>query len=225
MTNIKNDLYNTLNTLVSHHTVIGIGSGSTIEGYIPYLAKYISENELAVKLVPTSMKTERKLKEAGLKSTDEIDRIDVTIDGANQFTDDFIAIKGGGGSLLREKIVGYFSESIVIVASDNKHIEELHHITLPVEINAYMHRVITDMIEQTLGISTVLRKKEGEIFITDNGNYVLDCFLPDISDPSLFERKLMAIPGVLETGLFTKHINQIISFNDDEIKTLYKERL
>lgn len=225
MVNIKNELYDTLNTLVSNKTVIGVGSGSTIEEYIPYLAEYISENRLEVTLVPTSIKTERKLEEAGLRSTNEIDRIDITIDGANQYTNEFIAIKGGGGSLLREKIVGYFSQSIVIVASDDKYLEGFHHITLPIEINAYMHNTIIDMVEQTLGGRTTLREIEGEKFVTDNGNYVLDCLLSEVSDPSMLETELMAIPGVLETGFFTKHIKQIVSFNDDEIKILHKERL
>ncbi|KIH70769.1 ribose 5-phosphate isomerase A [Salinicoccus roseus] len=209
-----NEVYDALNTFLVDESVVGMGSGSTIEGYIPYMKEHVDRYSLDVAFIPTSKKTEDQLKRHGLAVVHHADRMPVTIDGADQFNEARMVIKGGGGSLLREKQVGYFSDQIVIIAHQDKKVEDFSGIAIPVEINTYLYEMTVGTIEENFGAETEMRTREDGLFITDNGNYIVDCHFSDPQDMDQLHNDLVAIPGVVETGIFNRKIRHIFSFDD-----------
>lgn len=208
-----------LNHYIKNGSIIGMGSGSTIERYLPVMKNYIEKNNLDVTFLSTSLKTEKALEKLGLEVIFDAESIDVAIDGADQFTSECIAVKGGGGSLLREKQVDYFSEKIILIAHMDKKVTDFNHVPIPVEINQYLYKMTRRIIEET-GASTTMRTGDEGLFVTDNGNFIIDCTYGSIDDLHALQQKLLNIPGVVETGIFDKYIEEIISFNDDAFKTL-----
>ena len=209
-----NEVYDALNTFLVDESVVGMGSGSTIEGYIPYMKEHVDRYSLDVAFIPTSKKTEDQLKRHGLAVVHHADRMPVTIDGADQFNETRMVIKGGGGSLLREKQVGYFSDQIVIIAHQDKKVEDFSGTAIPVEINTYLYEMTVGTIEENFGAETEMRTREDGLFITDNGNYIVDCHFSDPQDMDQIHNDLVAIPGVVETGIFNRKIRHIFSFDD-----------
>lgn len=210
-----------LNLHITDRSIIGMGSGSTIEAYIPAAAQYIRQNDFDVTFVPTSKRTENLLHEYRLGTALDIEKIDLTIDGADYFTPSHAAIKGFGGALLREKQIGYFSKDIIIVAKENKLTESFEGLKIPVEINPFLFELTKTQIEEVAEAGITDRLDGEALFITDNGNYIADCRFTSIPDISSLHNKLINIPGVIETGIFDHYINQIVSFNETDF-TVYK---
>lgn len=186
--------------------VLGLGTGSTVLFTLQRLAERIREEGLALRGVPTSLDTERRAGELGipLVTLDEVARIDLTIDGADEVDPAFHLVKGGGGALLREKVVASISDREVIVVGPDKLVERLAaRFPLPLEVTPFARPVVARALVE-LGFEPHLRVHPGgEPYRTDNGNEILDARFPGgLADPAAMERELLAIPGVVECGLF-----------------------
>ncbi|MBF0714219.1 ribose-5-phosphate isomerase RpiA [Gemella sp. GH3] len=182
--------------------IVGLGTGSTVYYFIHAIAEKV-KNGLKVELVSTSIQSIELAKSLGLvvKNLEEVDRIDVTVDGVDEIDKNFNAIKGGGAALFREKIVADITDTVVWIYDETKDVEKLGGFNLPVEILpfGYSH-TIRKMKEQ--GLNPVLRIKDNEVLITDNNNYIVDLHLGYGFDIEDVKNKLSNIVGVLEHGLF-----------------------
>jgi ribose 5-phosphate isomerase A len=185
---------------------LGLGTGSTVYFALVRIAERIREQGLRVRGVPTSLDTERKAREMGIElaSLDDVSAIDVTIDGADEIDARFDMIKGGGGALLREKIVASISKREVIVAGADKVVERLGlGFRLPVELVPFARPTVTRALEKLGCEPRVRTTSSGGEYRTDNGNLILDCkFSRGIENAAVLERAIDAIPGVVESGLF-----------------------
>jgi ribose 5-phosphate isomerase A len=191
--------------------VVGLGSGSTASIVIRLLAERVRSG-LRIRGVATSAHSERLARKMGIPLTtlDKIQQIDVTIDGADEVDPQFRLIKGGGGALLREKIVASASRKMVIVADSSKCVRALGRFPLPVEIIPFAAALVKKNIA-ALGATVRLRKNaKGKPYVTDEGHYILDCHFGRISNPSVLARKLEQMPGVVEHGLFIGYADVVV---------------
>ncbi|MDP5272842.1 ribose-5-phosphate isomerase RpiA [Chengkuizengella axinellae] len=209
---------------VKEGMVVGLGTGSTAYWAVQKLGELVKDG-LHIKAIPTSKSTEKLAIELNipLVSFSEINEIDLTIDGADEINPTLDLIKGGGGALLREKIVAHSSKKFVVIADESKLVNHLGSFPLPVEVTPFGLDVTKREI-QNLRCNTILRQSDASnIFITDNGNYILDCYFESIIDPSIIHTQLNMIPGVVENGLFVNMAEQvIIGYNDGRLKVLEK---
>ncbi|QDU86564.1 Ribose-5-phosphate isomerase A [Planctomycetes bacterium Pla163] len=186
---------------------LGLGTGSTVRPFLDGLAERIRAEGLVVRGVPTSEATAAIARELGipLATLAEVESIDVTVDGADEIDGQFAMIKGGGGALLREKVVARLTAREVVVVDPAKVVERLGTtFRLPVEVVPFAVPVIERTLRH-LGLEPSLRGAETPAggYRTDNGNAILDCHVPGgISDPAGLERELASLPGVVESGLF-----------------------
>lgn len=183
---------------------LGLGSGSTASWVVRRIGELLESGKLVdVQGVATSEKTERLARQAGvpLRSLGS-GQLDLTIDGANELSPELDAIKGRGGSLLREKIVASSSrEGLVIVVDESKEVETLGRGPLPVEVEPFGCSATLEALA-ALGCDPVLRLEEGRTVLTDGGHYTADCQFSSITEPAALEREIKSIPGALECGLF-----------------------
>lgn len=204
---------------------VGLGSGSTAYWAVFYLADRIKKEALNIRAVPTSVFTADHAKQEGIQlvTLDEVDDIDLTIDGADEIDPQLNLIKGGGGALLREKIVAYASRRLIIIADDSKLSDQLGHFPLPVEVIPFGWQKTAAAIKK-LGYDSRLRMDNGQPFVTDNHNYILDCPIPTIADPAALAVKLNMLPGVAENGLFVQRAERaIIGFADGHTKEIIRQ--
>jgi ribose 5-phosphate isomerase A len=185
--------------------VVGLGTGSTAVWAVRRVGALLAAGELArVVGIATSEATAREAERCGvpLGSLDDYPSVDVTIDGADEIDPALNLIKGLGGALLREKIVAAASRRLVIVADEGKRVAQLGtRAPVPVEVIRFARRPVADYLA-SLGARVVLRERDGQTFITDEGNVILDCHFPGLPDPSATARLIRAQPGVVEHGLF-----------------------
>lgn len=207
--------------LVQSGMLVGLGTGSTAYWAIEKLGAMVKEG-LNIRAVATSIASERQARDLGIPITSfsEIQQLDIDIDGADEVSHDLQIIKGGGGALLREKIVAMASRKKVIVADERKYVKTLGKFPLPIEIIPFGWEIVFRAVQSLQGKPT-LRTKEDKPYITDNGNYILDCAFGTIGNPEQLHHQLKAITGVVETGLF---INMkptvIIAYENGEVRTL-----
>lgn len=191
--------------LVEDGMVLGLGTGSTVHFALLRLAERIRVEGLTVRGVPTSRDTERKAGTLGIPvvGLDEVETLDLTIDGADEIDPRFDMIKGGGGALLREKVVASISRRTAIVVGRDKVVDRLGTtFRLPVEVVPFAVPTVTRGLER-LGAEPELRRRDGAVFLTDNGNHILDCrFSGGIADAGHLEREIGRLPGAVESGLF-----------------------
>ena len=184
---------------------VGLGTGSTVHFTLLRLGERVRDEKLALRGVPTSLDTERKALELRipLATLDEVDSIDLTIDGADEIDGAFQMIKGGGGALLREKVVAAMSRREVIVVGADKVVAKLGTtFALPLEVVPFARAAVERRLRR-LGAVPELRRRNGAPYATDNGNAILDCrFARGIDDPRSLEAELARIPGLVESGLF-----------------------
>ena len=210
---------------VRSDTVIGLGTGSTFDFFLPALAEALKSGRFRnVAGVPTSDRTAERAKELGIpiRSLVQIDRLDVAIDGADEITPELDLIKGLGGALLREKIVAQHAWSLIIVADASKRVARLGtRSPLPVEVVPFEHEAHARFLA-TLGCEPVLRRAaDGSPFRTDNGNLLYDCHFPHgIDNPRRIERALHAYAGVIESGLFLRLAKVALIGEPDGVQTL-----
>ena len=190
---------------------IGLGTGSTVY----YLLREVGKRKkqgLDFTAVCTSVQTQKILDEEGIPylSLDNVDGLQLTIDGADEVDVAGNLIKGGGGALLQEKIVAAASAELAIIIDEKKDVQMLGAFPLPVEVITFGWKQAQHKIERRYNIQTALREKEGQTFITDHKHFILDCYFKTIPDPETINTELHLIPGVVETGLFVGMATQII---------------
>ncbi len=194
---------------------LGLGSGSTAAHMVRLLGERVRAG-LAVRGVATSRATEALAAEAGipLLTLEDVTRLDLTIDGADEVDRALRLIKGGGGALLREKVVASVSDRLVIIADRSKRVERLGAFPLPVEVVRFAWKVVAEALGAD-GAQVVLRMRDGAPFVTDEGHYILDCAFGAIADPEALAARIGAIPGVVEHGLFIDMADVAIFAGDD----------
>lgn len=193
--------------------VIGLGTGSTIYYTIRKIGERVKEG-LSITAVATSIQTEKLAEKHGIPtvSLTNIHTIDIAIDGADEIDPDCNLIKGGGGALLREKIIAFSAQEFIVVADSSKMVKQLGRFPLPVEVELFGCTMTEKKIQSAGGVPK-LRTKDGKPFLTDNGHYIFDCDFTSIASPEELEAKLNLIPGVVDNGLFTGVADLIVTVN------------
>lgn len=188
---------------------LGLGTGSTAAKFVELLGAKV-RNGLKVICVPTSEATRAQAAALGIPLTtlEETPALDLTIDGADEIDEELRLIKGGGGALLREKIVAVASDRLVIIADHTKLVEVLGRFPLPLEVVPFgltaTKRLVSKLAEES-GCEGEIKLRlgvDGRPFVTDNGNHILDCAFGAIDDPEALDDALKLVPGVVESGLF-----------------------
>jgi len=183
--------------------IVGLGTGSTAAYAVRFLGERVQAG-LKIRGIPTSVQTKELATSLGIPLTtlDEFQQIDVTIDGADEFDPQLNLIKGGGGALLREKIIASASRQLVIIADSSKQVAVLGKFPLPVEVIPFAQPLVAKRIA-SLGATVKLRQDaNGNPFVSDEGHHILDCSFGQIPDPPAMARMLSDMPGVVEHGLF-----------------------
>ena len=208
-------------SLVQPGMLVGLGTGSTAYWAIERLGAMVKEG-LHIQAVATSIASEKQARELGIPITSfsEIQQLDIDIDGADEISEDLQLIKGGGGSLLREKIVALASRRRVIVADERKYVKTLGKFPLPLEIVPFGWELVFKTLQSLKGVPT-LRTRDDKPYITDNSNYIIDCAFGTIPNPEQLHQQLKAIPGIVETGLFINlKPTVIIAYENGDVKVV-----
>jgi ribose 5-phosphate isomerase A len=201
--------------------VVGLGTGSTAAHFIQLLGEKV-KNGLRIRGIPTSVRSQELARSLGIPLTtlDECQEIAVTVDGADEFDPQLRLIKGGGGALLREKIVASASKQLVIVADASKQVAVLGKFPLPVEVIGFAQALMAKRIAALGADVRVRTEANGKPFITDEGHHILDCQFGEIRDADGLARKLSDMPGVVEHGLFIGMASVVLVAKGSEIREL-----
>jgi ribose 5-phosphate isomerase A len=206
--------------LVEQGMTVGLGTGSTVHFFLEKLVERIKLG-LQVKAVASSEQTAIYAKQHGIPLVDinTLTHLDLTIDGADEIDEQMRLIKGGGGALLREKILAYMSHKMIVIADETKLCSSLGKSLLPIEITPFAVRVTQRAIDKLVDFSTIRKQKDGSFFLTDNGNFIIDAKISTLlKTPELLDLDLKSIPGVIETGFFFNlATSMIISFLDGNL--------
>jgi ribose 5-phosphate isomerase A len=203
---------------------VGLGTGSTAYWAIQKLGERVKEG-LSIQTVATSKASEKLALELGIPIIPftKLDGLDVTIDGADEINHDLHLIKGGGGALLREKIVAYHSTRLIIIADESKWVQTLGQFPLPIEVIPFAVDWTLKSLEG-LGCRAQLRTADDTIFITDNGNYIADCSFGSIVAPLKLHNEILSIPGIVDNGLFIGQADlAIIGHKDGRVEVLERK--
>ena len=203
---------------------LGLGTGSTARFFVNGLGAKLTDGLSDIVCVPTSEATREQAESLNIKLAplDELQRLDMTVDGADELDDALRLIKGGGGALLREKIVAAASDKMIVIADDTKKVAVLGAFDLPVEVNMFSHgataTAIADALKAT-GHSGAVKLRGGDTpFITDGGHYIYDCALGAINDPEALAQALLNVPGLVEHGLFLGYATAAILAGTDGLE-------
>jgi ribose 5-phosphate isomerase A len=208
--------------LVQNNMTVGIGTGSTIYWLILELGNQVKEG-LFFRAIPTSKKTAALAAQYNipLAELNDVDRINITIDGADEINPHLQLIKGGGGALLQEKMVAAASRELIILADQSKLVQHLGKFPLPLEVIPFGWKQVQRHIRETYNIEAVLRKQDDQPFITDHGHYILDCPFQRIEQPDELSFELNDVPGVVDNGLFINMADlALIGFPDGKTETI-----
>ena len=206
---------------------LGLGTGSTAAAFVDLLGAKVAAG-LKVICVSTSEATERQARGLGIPMTtlDEEPFLDLTIDGADELDEELRLIKGGGGALLREKIVATASDRMIVIADASKRVETLGKFPLPIEVIPFGLKATLGMIETLaedcgcVGELKVRKTASGEPFRTDSGNLIVDAHFGAIGDPDSLDTALKLIPGVVENGLFIGIADTAIIAGPDGVEVI-----
>jgi len=206
---------------IQENMIVGLGTGSTAYWAIQKLGRRVQEG-LRIRAIATSIQSEDLAKKLGIQliSFSDISEIDITIDGADEVDYKLNLIKGGGGALLREKIVASTSKQFIVVVDESKLVTTFGKFPLPIEIVKFGSEVTIKKLHM-LGCDARLRKIDNKAFITDNGNLIVDCHFGSIDNPQQLHNLINLIPGVVDNGLFVNMTRKVIvGYRNGEIKEL-----
>jgi ribose 5-phosphate isomerase A len=201
--------------------IVGLGTGSTAEHAIRFLAGRVRDG-LHIRAIASSIRSQQLAASLGISvhSLDEFPQLDLYIDGADEVDPQLNLIKGGGGALLREKIVASAAKRFVVIADSSKRVEVLGKFPLPVEVVAFAEALVARKVT-ALGATVRLRKDaEGNPYRTDEGHRILDCQFVEIVDPPALARILSDMPGVMEHGLFIGMAEVVLFGRGNEVVEL-----
>jgi ribose 5-phosphate isomerase A len=200
--------------------VVGLGTGKTSEIFIKLLGRKVKEKKMKVVCVPTSVRTEKVARKAGLivRKLNEVKGVDLAVDGADQVDRKLNLIKGYGGALFREKIVDYGAKRFVVIVDESKLREELGG-RVPLEVSPFAVEQVRRELRK-FGVGGKIRMKNGQRFITDNWNSIVDVYFEKISNPKRVDMLLRSIPGVIETGIFAEKVWKVIVGSKAGVKLL-----
>lgn len=204
---------------IQNGDLVGLGSGSTVKYFLLALGKRVQAG-LRIQGVPTSRETAKLANELRIPLLPEQEEwaLDVAVDGADQVDPQFHLIKGGGGALLREKIVAAAARKFIVLVDHTKCVPALGKpMPIPVEVTPFGWPQSAKQLQALGGVPT-LRKKQGTVFQTDGGHYILDFLVDSIKDPLRLEARLNRIPGVVENGLFANRTSTLIIGSPDGIQ-------
>jgi ribose 5-phosphate isomerase A len=209
---------------------LGLGTGSTARHFVELLGERVRAG-LDVIAVPTSQATRADAERAGisLSTLEEMPQLDLTVDGADEIAPDLSLIKGGGGALLHEKIVACASAELIIIADETKWVSVLGRFPLPIEVVPFGLAATRQAIDAAASAAgapgpAILRKSvDGHAFVTDSGHWILDAGLQRILDPRALAERLVAIPGVIEHGLFLGLARMAILAGPQGVRMVEKE--
>jgi ribose 5-phosphate isomerase A len=204
--------------------VVGLGSGSTATCMIQLLGERVKAG-LKVVGIPSSIHSRDLAASLGIPLTtfDQCQEIDVAIDGADEFDPGLNLIKGGGGALLREKVVASAARKFIVVADSTKQVPVLGRFPLPMEVIRFAQPLVEKKVA-ALGARVVLRTfSDGKPFVTDEGNHILDCHFGQIADPPALARKLSDMPGIVEHGLFVGIADVVLVGKNGQVLELHKK--
>ncbi|HVB86706.1 MAG TPA: ribose 5-phosphate isomerase A [Candidatus Dormibacteraeota bacterium] len=209
--------------LIEDGMVVGLGTGSTAAFFIPALGRRLAENGLGIIGIPTSDHTEQLAREAKipLSSFAEHTEIDLTVDGADEIElGTLFLIKGHGGALLREKIVAAASRRMVVIADETKLVDRLGSlVSVPVEIVRFGWQATAKSLAKIGGNPSLRMGKENTPYVTDGGNFIMDCAFGPMADPKEIAHHLDHVVGLVEHGLFLKYASEAIVGGRDGVKT------
>lgn len=203
---------------------LGLGTGKAAHAFIDALGQRVKAG-LKVRGVPTSEASSAQARLLGipLTSLEEVEELDIDVDGADAVDPQLNLLKGLGGALIREKVVAAASRKVVILVDTEKLVPALgtphpgKDNVLPVEVVPFAFPLAKRLLGQ-LGLPPLPRMKDGKLFVTDNGNYILDCLLSPIGDPAALERRIQEIPGVVGTGLFLNMAHVVLVQDGDNVQ-------
>ncbi|WP_152655368.1 ribose 5-phosphate isomerase A [Oceanobacillus sp. CFH 90083] len=206
---------------IKNGMILGIGSGSTVNYMLKQLARRIEVEGIQIKGIPASKKSEKLANELGIPLTTfaEHSHIDLAIDGADEIDEQLHLSKGGGGSLVREKMVDSIADYFIVIAGADKLVKKLGAFPLPVEVVPFGWEV-TEKRLQKLGCKTSLRYQEDKTFISDNGNYIIDCQFETIAEPEKLHQEIKSLLGVVETGIFANMADEVIISEQGNLRSM-----
>ena len=204
---------------------LGLGTGSTARHFVELLGERV-RGGLDVVAVPTSQATQDDAERCGipLTSLDEVPELDLTVDGADEIAPDLSLIKGGGGALLREKIVAAASARMIVIADRSKWVDALGRYPLPIEVASFGVEATRRELERAIaglqgpGRLSLRQGRDGHAFVTDGGHWIIDAALGRIDDPRAMAQAISGIPGVMEHGLFIDLAHMAILAGPDGVK-------
>ncbi|MEW4353625.1 ribose-5-phosphate isomerase RpiA [Streptococcus pneumoniae] len=208
---------------VTDGMVVGLGTGSTAYYFVEEIGRRVREEGLSITAVTTSSVTTQQAEKLGipLKSIDQVDTVDVTVDGADEVDKDFNGIKGGGGALLMEKVVAVPTKHYIWVVDESKLVEHLGAFKLPVEVVQYGAEQVFRRFEKA-GYQPSFRETDGKRFVTDMQNFIIDLDLKKIDNPLAFAETLDRTVGVVEHGLFNGMVQTVIVAGQKGLEILEK---
>jgi ribose 5-phosphate isomerase A len=205
--------------LVESGMTVGLGSGSTATLWIKLLGEQVRDHGLRIRAIASSEDSERLGRSYGIPfvTFEECRRLDLTVDGADEIAPNLALIKGGGGKLLREKIVASASKRFVVVADESKQVERLGRFPLPVEVIPMGAPLVSDSLRE-LGFTPRVRvNRDGTRYITDEGNLILDCSGLLMENPDGIAAKIDSIVGVVEHGLFLRMASLALIAGEEQV--------
>jgi ribose 5-phosphate isomerase A len=202
--------------------IIGLGTGTTAYWAIEKIGEKVKFEGWKIEAIATSMRSEEQARGLGIQILDfsSIKSIDITIDGADEVDEKLQLIKGGGGALLREKIVATNSKQMIVIADESKWVKTLGKFPLPVEVVHFGWERTFDKL-QLLGCEAKRRMNGTDPYLTDNGNYIVDCAFGEIKDPPALHESVNAITGVVDNGLFIRIASKLVlGFNSGKTRVI-----
>ncbi|MDD9920874.1 MAG: ribose-5-phosphate isomerase RpiA [Boseongicola sp.] len=215
-------------TFVENGMKVGLGTGSTAEWLVKCLGERIQNEGLLITAVATSNRTAELAESVGIKvsSLNDVKWLDLTIDGADEYDSELNLIKGGGGALLQEKIVATASDRMIVIADSTKKVTHLGAFPLPIEVLGFgmktTHALVEELLEglDVMGTRAAPRMAGDGLFVTDEGNHILDLHLERIGNPRQLALILNQVPGVVENGLFIDICDVIVTgYGDGRVET------